>query len=255
MDYDELDSKYRDFEKAAKLRYETEATSKLEYLSAQNQARQIILTRQQAIQDEQIALKNLNRWLGENTSYTTDGSVAAMSTEAIRSSDLHPMLQLADERMKLADSKYKMEISEFFPKFFVEYGKQKIGSATGYYSYQAGISLPLFFGAQTGRTKFAKTQRDVARQNYDLQQRELTSRQSAATGQYEKWKTSLKYYFETALPLAKEQQQAAIQYYRKGATDYLGFIQNMKDATQIRLDYWNCYSEYLNTKFNLEYCY
>ncbi len=253
--YDELDSIYRDFEKAAKLRYETEATSKLEYLSAQNQARQIILTRQQAIQDEQIALKNLNRWLGENTSYTTDGSVAAMSTEAIRSSDLHPMLQLADERMKLADSKYKMEISEFFPKFFVEYGKQKIGSATGYYSYQAGISLPLFFGAQTGRTKFAKTQRDVARQNYDLQQRELTSRQSAATGQYEKWKTSLKYYFETALPLAKEQQQAAIQYYRKGATDYLGFIQNMKDATQIRLDYWNCYSEYLNTKFNLEYCY
>ena len=59
--YDRLDSIYRNFEKAAKL-YETEATSKLEYISAQNQARQIRLMKQQAIQDEQIALRNLNRW-------------------------------------------------------------------------------------------------------------------------------------------------------------------------------------------------
>jgi len=253
--YDQLDSIYRDFEKAAKLRYETEATSKLEYISAQNQARQINLTMLQVIRDEQIALINLNRWLGDKTSYTTDSSVTELPTDVVPSSTIHPIMQLADEKIKLADSKYKMEISEFFPKFFVEYGKQKIGSTTGYYSYQVGLSLPLFFGAQSGRTKAAKTERYIAEQNYNSRQRELVSQRDAITDQYEKWKSSLKYYSETALPLAKEQQQAAIQYYHKGATDYLGFIQNMKDATQIQLDYWNCYSEYLNTKFNLEYCY
>jgi len=253
--YDQLDSIYRDFEKAAKLRYETEATSKLEYISAQNQARQINLTMLQVIRDEQIALINLNRWLGDKTSYTTDSSVTELPTDVVPSSTIPPIMQLADEKIKLADSKYKMEISEFFPKFFVEYGKQKIGSTTGYYSYQVGLSLPLFFGAQSGRTKAAKTERYIAEQNYNSRQRELVSQRDAITDQYEKWKSSLKYYSETALPLAKEQQQAAIQYYHKGATDYLGFIQNMKDATQIQLDYWNCYSEYLNTKFNLEYCY
>ena len=253
--YDRLDSIYRNFEKAAKLRYETQATSKLEYISAQNQARQIRLMKQQAIQDEQIALRNLNRWLGDKILYTTDGSIAGLSTDIIQPSTIHPTLQFADEKIKLAGSKYKMEKSEFFPKFFVDYGRQKIGSVSGYYSYQVGLSIPLFFGAQSGRTKSAKIQCDIAQQNYDLQQRELTSQRNTTTGQYEKWKSSLSYYNETALPLAKEQQQAAMQYYLKGATDYIGFIQNMKDAAQIQLDYWNCYSEYLITKFNLEYYY
>jgi cobalt-zinc-cadmium resistance protein CzcA len=137
----------------------------------------------------------------------------------------------------------------------VEYGNQKIGSATGYYSYQIGLSIPLIFGAQSGRNRSAKIERDIAYQNYDLRARELNSERKALLGSYEKWSSSLNYYRTTALPLAHEQQQAAMQYYREGATDYIGFIQNMKDATQAQLDYWNCYSEYLNTKFKLEYYY
>src|SRR5574344_151126 len=126
IEYDRLDSIYRDFEKAAKLRYETQATSKLEYISAQNQSRQVNLSEQQAMKDEQIALTNLNRWLGNETIYVTDGSIAAMPTELIQPSALHPILQLADENIKLADSEYKLEKSGFLPKFFVEYGRQKI---------------------------------------------------------------------------------------------------------------------------------
>ena len=90
--YDQLDSIYRDFEKAAKLRYETEATSKLEYISAQNQARQINLTMLQVIRDEQIALINLNRWLGDKTSYTTDSSVTELPTDVVPSSTIHPIM-------------------------------------------------------------------------------------------------------------------------------------------------------------------
>ncbi|MFA6831987.1 MAG: CusA/CzcA family heavy metal efflux RND transporter [Bacteroidaceae bacterium] len=255
MVYDRLDSIYGNFEKAAKLRYETESTSKLEYISAQNQARQINLAKIQALKDEQIALRNLNRWLGENTSYTTDDNIVALSKEIIQPSVIHPTLLLADEKIQLAVSKYKMEKSEFFPKFFVEYGNQKLGSTTGYYSYQVGLSFPLFSAGQSARTKSAKIEHDVAVQNYDRQQRELTSERNAVSTQYEKWKKSLEYYRDTALPLAQEQQQAAIRYYNEGVTDYLGFIQNMKDATQIQFDYWDCLNEYLNTKFNLEYCY
>lgn len=253
--YAHLDSIYRNFENAARLRYETEATSRLEYISAQNQARQIALMQQQSIHNEQIALKNLNRWLSDSSTYVTDGSIAAMSTEIAPTGSLHPTLQLANQKILAAESKYKMEKSEFLPKFFVEYGSQKIGSATGYYSYQVGLSVPLFFGAQSGRTKSAKIERDIAQIDYSLRQRELNAQRTALADACEKWRSSLKYYRETALPLAKDQEQAAIQYYNKGATDYIGFIQNMKDATQIQFEYWNCFSEYLNAKFDLEYCY
>jgi Outer membrane protein len=58
--YSQLDTVYQDFEKAARLRYETEATSRLEYLSAMNQSKQIAIQKEQARQDYHIALHKLN---------------------------------------------------------------------------------------------------------------------------------------------------------------------------------------------------
>lgn len=65
--YEGFDSVFSDFEKAAKMRYETEATSKLEYISALQQLRQNSLALRQAQMDEEIAKQNLNRWLGTET--------------------------------------------------------------------------------------------------------------------------------------------------------------------------------------------
>ena len=253
--YEKLDTVYRNFEKAAKLRYNTGATSELEYLSARNQARQIGLAKMQALRDETIALKNLNRWLGQKTTFVTDNSVDSLSSEVARSSSEHPAMKIADARIGLAESQFKMAKSEFLPKLFLEYGSQKIGSQTGYYSYQAGVSVPLFFSAQAGRVRSAKIERDIARQNYELQKREIDANLNNVESRYDKWLNSLNYYRDGALALAQEQQKAAITYYRKGATDYLGFIQNMNDAIKVQLDYWDCYGEYLNSRFNLEYYY
>ena len=66
---------------------------------------------------------------------------------------------------------------------------------------------------------------------------------------------ALPIYQNSALPVAKEQKEAAMVAYREGATDYVGFIQNMKDATQTELDYWNAYAACLNARFNLLYYY
>lgn len=246
--YERVDSIYRDFELAAKLRYETEETSRLEYISAQNQARQVSLALQQSLQDEQIALCNLNRWLGETAKYLPAGS---QPTEALLppSAAQHPLLSLAQERETLAEKKWKLERSEYLPKLFVEYGNQKIGSATGYYTYSVGMAVPLFFGAQSGRTKAARIAREAAHQDFLSAQRSLYAQQTKSQRELAKWQTTIDYYTATALPLAKELENAAIQYYREGETGYLGFIQNMKEAVQTQIDYWSSYGEYLNAYY------
>ena len=65
--YKEIDSIYLSFEKAAKLRLELDADSKLEYLAAANQAKQMKIQKEQALYDYTISLKNLNQWLISDT--------------------------------------------------------------------------------------------------------------------------------------------------------------------------------------------
>src|SRR3546814_10974055 len=59
----ELDSIYRRFEEAAKLRYETGETSRLEYLTATGKYQQMKVMVQQAEDDYRIALSALNQWI------------------------------------------------------------------------------------------------------------------------------------------------------------------------------------------------
>ena len=68
--YVELDSIFSDFERAARMRYETEASSKLEYLAATNQARQVSLQKKQIYRDYLGNLQKLNLWLVSETFYT-----------------------------------------------------------------------------------------------------------------------------------------------------------------------------------------
>ena len=247
--YRQIEAAYKDFEAAAKRRYELEATSKLEYISAQNQVRQIGLQLLQAQNDESIATRNFNRWLGDSAVYTTDDSLPTKTT--VMPTEANPSLTLAREKVLLADKKLKAERSEFLPKMFAEYGWQKIGATSGYYSYSIGLSLPLVFGAQASRTKSARLEKAAADQEYIYRQREINALTNAAEGEFRKWQSMLDYYRKTALPLAEEQQQAAITCYKEGATDYLGFMQNMKDASQVQLDYWDCFSEYMISMFKL----
>ena len=247
----QIESAYKDFEDVARRRYELEATSRLEYLSAQNQVRQIRLQLLQAESDERIAMQNLNRWFGDSITYTTDESLPDMETSS--PTDINPSLLLAQEKVALADKKIKAERAEFLPKLFAEYGLQKIGATSGYYSYTVGLSLPLVFGAQASRTKAAKLEKAAANEEYLQRQREVSNMTATANSEVQKWQSMLDYYRTTALPLAKEQQQAAVTSYKEGATDYIGFIQNMKDASQVQLDYWDCFGEYMKSRFKLEY--
>ena len=65
--YEQLDSVFTDIERAARIRLETEATSKLEYLATSNQANQVQIQKEQAYRDYLSALQRLNLWFANDT--------------------------------------------------------------------------------------------------------------------------------------------------------------------------------------------
>lgn len=256
--YLHLDSVYKHFEQAAKLRYETEETSRLDYLSAVNAARQITLDQKQARRDYETSCMSLSQLMASDTLYTVDDALAQLpplrDTEPASSLNSHPQLLLKQQQIRLAEAGIGVSRSEMLPKFYVEYGSQKIGSRTGFNTWQIGLSMPLVYGAQKARTRSATIERDIAVQDLSQARLDLYSQYNTLRQQYDKWYASVQYYLKEALPVAHEQQQAALLSYQEGATDYLSFIENMRHAVRTQLGYWNAYAHCLQTRFDLEYC-
>ena len=231
-----------------------EATSKLEYINAQQQLRQAVLLLNEARLDEQMALQNLNRWLGQDANYEPAYDVLQLlSANQQVSSNQHPNILLAQERVKLAEMQTKTDKADYLPKFYLQGGTQKIGDKTGYWTYEVGVSMPLFSTARSAKTQAGKLQQEAEKARQAHTQLQLSNELKRLSNNNEKWQQQLQYYREMELPLAEEQQRVAIESYRQGAIDYMAFINNMKEVAKVQLDYWNTYGEYLNNKMNLRY--
>lgn len=255
--YEQLDSVFTDIERAAKIRLETEATSKLEYLATTNQANQVQIQKEQAYRDYLSALQRLNLWFANDTLFTVPNIPATQLDKPLNyvadSLSSHPLLNLSKQRVDVADATIKERRSQFLPQLQGQYGRQQIAGQSGFYQYQVGIKIPLFFGPELGRTQSAKIQRDIASQNFRQNQLELNAAYQEIKEQYLKWLYSWNYYRDKALPLAQEQRTGAILAYREGAIDYVTFLQNIRDAIRIEVDSWNAFGNYLNSRYQLEY--
>ena len=252
-----LDSAFIDIERAAQIRLDTETISRLEYLATINQGNEVEIQKEQAYRDYLSALQRFNLWFASEQLYTVpaipveeiDDPIAALLPEL----GSHPLLDVYGQRIEVADATLRERRSQFLPKFSAQYGRQKIDGETGFYQYQVGISIPLFFGPELGRAQSAKINREIAEANLQQTQYELNSAFSEARQEYLKWLNSWTYYQEQALPLALEQRAGAIIAYREGAIDYVTFLQNIRDAVRIETNAWEALGSYLDSRAQLQY--
>lgn len=252
-----LDSIFADIERAARIRLEVEATSKLEYLATANQGNQVQIQKEQAYRDYLSALQQLNLWLVNDTLFTAPDIPADQLDSPLSfvadSLDSHPALNVSKQQVNVADAEIKERRSQFLPKLNLQYSQQKIAGQSGFHQFQAGVQIPLFFGPELGRSQSAKIQRTIAAQNLQQNQMELNAAYQNIREQYVKWQNSWQYYRDIALPMAKEQQTGAVFAYEEGAIDYVTFLQNMREAIRIEVDSWNAFGNYLDSRYQLEY--
>jgi cobalt-zinc-cadmium resistance protein CzcA len=255
--YKRMDSIFNDLERAARIRLETEETSKLEFLATSNQANQVQIQKEQAYRDYQRALLQLNLWFISDSLFTVPDLPAnqldQLLFDTLDSLESHPLLDVSKQQLGIANALVKEKRSQFFPQLQGQYGLQQIEGQSGFYQYQVGIQIPLIFGPELGRVQSAKIQRDIADQKLLQTQIEMKTAYHNSIEQYLKWSNSWNYYQETALPLAEEQRLGAITAYREGAIDYVSFLQNIRDAIRIELDSWDAYGNYMISRYDLEY--
>ncbi|MEW7278721.1 CusA/CzcA family heavy metal efflux RND transporter [Aquimarina sp. 2201CG1-2-11] len=252
--YKELDTIYTNFEKAVTLQYEVEAISRLEYAASKNQALQIRNAKEQAHSDYTIALEQLNLWLLSDVYYTvSNDDQVTLTTMEDTTIETHPEFTLTQNLVEEAKANYKAAKATNLPKFNLQGGLQKVNGTTGFYTYQAGISLPFLSGDNRAKIKTARINKEIAVSNIEYQQQEIQSRYSQAKEHYKKWETSWDFYNTKVLPLAKEQRQGALLAFKEGAITFVGFSQIMKDTIQTELDALKALENYFYSLFQLQY--
>lgn len=253
----ELDSIFSDFERAARIRYETEASSKLEYLAAANQARQVELKKRQAHRDYLGTLQMLNLWLASDEPYTVaNTSIEEIDDPVMQSKDSithHPTLQYYERQVGVADAERNLSTKAFLPKLNAQYGRQKIAGKDGFFNFQLGISIPLIFGPELGKAQSAKIKTKIARQNYREKKLQINSKYKELKQNYLKWLESWEYYLQEALPLAMEQRDGALFAYKEGGIDYTTFLQTVRDAIGIQSKALDALNKYLKSKYEIEF--
>jgi len=236
----ELEGIYSRLEAVARLRYEQQETSRLEWLSASGRYQKVKISADQARADHEIALAALNRWLRledpfevQQLSYP-DLLFDVADTFLIQSS---PLINASEAEIRSAEAYLKTQQSELLPKFTAMYGLQKVNDQSGFSTYQFGIQLPLWFLPQKGGVEAARLDKQIA----ENKQKELLTNVESSYQQLvqEQGKVIqlLQFYQQSALPLAEEQIRAATKSYRFGETDYMDYIQTLNEAMNTKREY------------------
>ncbi|HKI89954.1 MAG TPA: CusA/CzcA family heavy metal efflux RND transporter, partial [Draconibacterium sp.] len=255
--FQQLDSLYIGFLKAAELRFETQQTSKVEYLAASAKYKQLQVNIKKSESNYQSALLVLNQYLlyqgkleiNENGKLTEDFNLV-QPTDSLSDS---PLIDCYKNRVNIAHAQWQVEKSNFLPKLDLGYTLQSIDGRSGFHTWEAGISIPLLFFSQKGKTKAAELDYQIAGQQYKQNRLNLNATFNEQISRYLTLKEVLDYYHNEALPLADEQIQAANLAYQLGSIDYIQFIQNMESAMKTKQDYIDQQTEYLRLKAQLKY--
>ncbi len=255
--FTELDTLYTDFLKAAELRYKTQATSKIEYLSASVKYKELQVNIKKAESNYLASLQILNQYLLYPSEFDVDIQTLEQDVfDMVSPSDSlneSPLLNYYSSAIKVADSEWKTEKANFLPKLDLGYKLQSVDGNSGFYGWEAGISIPLLFFSQSGKTKAANLNAQIVGQQYQQKQLEIKAGYNQQISRYLALLEVINYYKNEALPLADEQIQASNLGYKLGSINYVQFIQNMESAINTKQDFLKQQAEYFELSAQLKY--
>lgn len=255
--FNQLDTLYTAFQKAAELRYKTQATSKIEYLSAAAKYKELQVNIKKAESKYLATLQLLNQYLLYPKAVDVNiqnlgGHVFNNSSES-DSLDESPLLNYYSTGVDVAELAWKAEKSNILPKFSLGYKVQAVDGNSGFYGWEAGISVPLVFFSQSGKNKASKIDFQIVGQQYEQAQLELSAVYNQQISRLNALSQVIDYYQTDALPLADEQIEASKLAYRLGNIDYIQFIQNVEAAIDTKQGFLMQQAEYFELSAQLKY--
>jgi len=268
------DSLYQNFEAKTKKRFEAGAANILEQTSAQTQRQEINNQLKLLQKDMKITLSRFNFFLQDSVSYVPVSGTIKYQENIPRLADpsgraeILPAYKIVQLQTEAAHNAWQLEKSKLLPEITIGYNSQTLqgvqtmngqeivyrsSDRLGYFS--AGLSIPLFFGAQSNRINAAKLSWQGQLKELAYVRQELNTELANAVDQVQKFEEVLQYYENQGLKNADTIFSTADQQFVNGEIDYLQWVILVNQAISIQSEYINTLSSYNQAAIQLSKLY
>ncbi len=248
------DSLYTGFLKAAELRAGVGETNRLEVTTARSKSLEIKNQLFEIDSDIKVCERNLAMLLNSKSRIIpTDTELRIIEFSNIPDSFTvkdNPSLNYIKQQVEVTRREQKLEQSRMLPDLTIGYFSQTIigtqevdglpsyfGSGDRFTGFQAGISIPLWFGPYTSRNKAAKINYEKAKIDAENYSKNVIVSYQSLLDDYNKRLSTVIYYKNQAVPEADLIIDQASRSYKAGALDYLDFVQALTRALTIKQNY------------------
>jgi cobalt-zinc-cadmium resistance protein CzcA len=177
-----------------------------------------------------------------------------------------PLHRVYENQLKVNVKDLSLQKQQFLPEFgfslrnqlllrgFNPYNMERKRFEQGnFMGFEAGVSIPLFFGEQRAKVKAAKREIQLVQVRRENEILYLQKEYQTCLNEYYKAKASLDYYTEKGNRQADEIKRLSELSYEKGEIGYIEYIRNLETAVEIRIRYAVAVNTYNQTVILLNF--
>ena len=251
-------SLYKEFVRIANLKYELGESNLLELTLAETEyaaiKNRLLKTTEQLI----IAENSLKQIMNLDGDFLPDADSLEIY-ELPASNDPNErfsstiLLNYYQNQFDIKQIKYKIEKSRYFPEISAGYFNQQIDETGGFSGWSVGLSMPLWFLPLNAKVQTAKIEKEKSLNSYNYQKFNLEKEIENKVIQLDQLQNDLIYYNENALKKAQVLNHTAKMQFEKEEIEYLEFLQSIKAAHEIKINYLETLYNYNKTAIELEF--
>lgn len=237
--YEFLDSLYSVFANAANRRFETGETNYLEKLTAQGKLQEIKLKKSEVAQNFQVALDELKLELNWEDELSVSRELTDLQLQELQGWEEHPGVKYYEGITARAYHQTTIEKRKLLPDIFVDYfqGTNPGAGAATYPGFQAGIAIPLFFGAQKSEIKSSQLQQEQIMLEAESYQNSIQTKYGQLQTQLAQQEKVIDYFEQEGNDLAAQLIQQALRSYQEGQIDFFEYALLLENSRNITLRY------------------
>jgi cobalt-zinc-cadmium resistance protein CzcA len=253
-----LDSLYQKSAQSSAMSFEYGETNYLDKINAESKARNTLLSKEQALADLAKAQLDLQKLLQSDSVIEISAQKFPLLIVQLgigKNIDSNTSLALAVQKEKLQEQEISLSRNQLLPDLSVEYfqGNNALAPDNIYQGFQAGVSIPLWFGSQSAKIKAQKISLEKYRALSDNLKVELRSERAQLFKELEKWQMGINYFEEKGEELSSEILKHAHLAYENGEINFIEYSVLLENAAQIKKHYLDNLLAYNLTAIKLNY--
>ena len=239
QNYAYLDSLYKDFSRAASRKFEEGESNYLEKLTAEAKQRELDLALKQSKENIQKSYALLNQWLQSDSEIEIEPQQMQMLEYSPLDTENHLGIQYFEKAELLSQQSLKLAQQQLLPNlhFNIFRGTNNGINAKAYMGFQAGIGIPLFFGADKAKINAAKIQSLISEYESENYKTQLKANYEAQRADLQQYQEAIDYYENAGKQLAHELINNGTKAFKGGEIDFLQYIQLLDNAKGIEITY------------------